>query len=119
MGESETAKQSGPTHEQSSAFQVNENPTEAYTKENSGSLSKSGATEECVICKSRHGLDECASFKKMTLEERTDLIKESRICWSCLKGGHRSRYCRNKKICSTCNGNHPTLMHKESQQSKV
>ncbi|XP_068229332.1 uncharacterized protein [Palaemon carinicauda] len=37
------------------------------------------------------------------------------ICFDCLRSGHKSQYCRNRKSCNICNGNHPTLLHRHQE----
>lgn len=36
------------------------------------------------------------------------------LCHGCLKWGHLCKDCRHGKICSTCNGSHPTLLHDDA-----
>ena len=48
-----------------------------------------------------HSLDTCTTYISKSEEERVALVKEYKACWSCLKIGHISLYCRNKSACNT------------------
>lgn len=70
----------------------------------------------CPFCNSQHhNLENCSSFKKMTLKERKAFAQEARICFGCLCHGHMSRKHRNRKVCKTCSMSHPTILHDESK----
>ena len=54
----------------------------------------------CPFCNSQHhSLENCSSFKKKTVKERKVVVQEARICFGCLRYGHVSRRCRNRKVC--------------------
>lgn len=73
----------------------------------------------CPLCESSHNLNECESFLKKTLDERKDFAKETRLCFGCLNLGHISRYCKERKICDTCNKRHPTSLHGDSNSKAM
>ena len=60
-----------------------------------------------------HGVHECTLFTEKTPEERIRLVKENRACWSCLKIGHKSSFCRSRRRCNEndCRGFHNKLLH--------
>ncbi|CAC5423017.1 unnamed protein product [Mytilus coruscus] len=63
-----------------------------------GSYSGSGNSMVCIYCDGHHWSDECRKFS--TIEDRKQKIKGS--CYTCLKLGHVSRYCRFEKACYHC-----------------
>ena len=72
----------------------------------------------CPFCNSqKHSLEDCSSFKKKTVKERKAFVQEARICFGCLRYGHLSRRCRNRKVCKTCSMPHPTVLHDDSKIS--
>lgn len=60
-----------------------------------------------------HAVHECSIFIEKSPTERMQLVKEHRACWSCLKIGHRSSYCRSRRRCNEgdCNLFHNRLLH--------
>ena len=79
-----------------------------------GSDGNCNSNETCECCKkSNHSILYCKFFESKSFDEKTDFIKKSSLCFGCLSGGHISKFCRNRKICSKCNGRHPTIMHNE------
>ena len=69
------------------------------------SLSPSdGSTNRgCTICKGKHRIDECKKFQNLPVESRFGAVKESKLCFRCLKPNHLSRECKSKKVCGTEN----------------
>ncbi|XP_064109660.1 uncharacterized protein LOC135217625 [Macrobrachium nipponense] len=57
----------------------------------------------CWHCKGPHIIDECDQIAKMGHEDKLNTIKELRLCFSCLRNGHMSQYCRYRKRCNVCN----------------
>ena len=54
-------------------------------------------------------------------EERMNMPREKRACWSCLKIGHRIRDCRKRKVCGEngCTRTHHRTIHGESSAANV
>ena len=91
-----------------SSFSTNATPPEE----------RSPSCSSCPFCNSHHhSLEDCSSFKKKTVKERKAFVQEARICFGCLRYGHMSRRCRNRKVCKTCSMPHPTVLHDESKIS--
>ena len=72
-----------------------EGPRRAY---NNATSSASGA---CVICRGEHRSRDCPTFRKGDLKRRTELVKEHRLCFSCLGQGHGIKSCRFRKACGS------------------
>ena len=47
----------------------------------------------------------------MSLTERLEVVKSNGLCLGCLRYGHMKNDCRGRKVCTTCNGFHPTSLH--------
>ncbi|XP_062716240.1 uncharacterized protein LOC134291886 [Aedes albopictus] len=48
------------------------------------------------------------------LKERITKVKQLKICFNCLRPGHRVIDCSAKRICARCKKRHHTLLHEES-----
>lgn len=56
------------------------------------------ATTSCVFCeKAGHSLRKCHKFMDETVSERVKLVQEKKLCFSCLKSGHHSKDCENRR----------------------
>jgi hypothetical protein len=71
-------------------------------------------SRSCAYCKhDNHELDFCFSFLRKPWSERHEFIKDSKLCFGCLKlAGHRSKQCSDRLTCRTCGKSHPTSLHK-------
>ena len=72
----------------------------------------------CAFCKGNHDLDTCKEYLTKPLEERKLFAQEQRLCFGCLRQGHRSKFCRSRKTCSTCQRKHPTSLHGDIPKSR-
>ena len=97
--------------------------TAASGGQTSGSASAKAVHLQCLLCKgSSHELNECKTYLSKPLSERKAFTRENNLCFGCLRGGHISKRCRNRKRCSVCSKFHPTSLHgdiktRESQQT--
>ena len=82
--------------------------------ERTGSLS-------CELCKGKHDLDTCKIFLGKSLPDRKKFLQEKSLCFGCLESGHISKFCKQRKKCTTCSKFHPTSLHGDSrgQSSRV
>lgn len=77
---------------------------------------QSAYKRKCCICdQGEHRVSECPKFADCRVPDRVNLVKEHKLCFSCLAKGHVSRECRSKKQCSKegCIRTHNTLLHVE------
>ena len=68
----------------------------------------------CIIHTfSRYSTEECNNYLAKTSEEKLQLLRELRACWSCLKVGHRYTQCRSKQVYGTenCDKYHHNSLH--------
>ncbi|XP_055308589.1 uncharacterized protein LOC129572612 [Sitodiplosis mosellana] len=72
---------------------------------------------KCIMCNGEHGLYKCALFAKKSVRERSDFVKEKKLCLNCFSSTHQSRDCVSKFSCKTCKKSHHSLLHFESKKS--
>ena len=65
----------------------------------------------CVCCSQQHSLQKCAAFIALAGDQKQELIKKHRLCYLCLKPGHRKVDCRLTPKCGYCSKPHLTIMH--------
>ncbi|XP_066553505.1 uncharacterized protein LOC136721589 [Amia ocellicauda] len=69
-------------------------------------------TTSCIFCeKAGHSLHKCRKFMDETISERVKFVQEKKLCFGCLKFGHRSKDCENREICDMCEKRHPACLH--------
>ena len=72
----------------------------------------------CPSCQGNHSLEDCTEYKKRSLQARIAFVRESGLCFGCLKGGHLSRACTTRLKCGTCAKPHPTSLHDDSKNKE-
>ena len=76
-------------------------------------------TLPCANCKkTNHVLNDCIFFLKKSLNEREEFVKNKRLCFACLQGGHRSKDCKDRLKCRICEKQHPTSLHRKDRPAK-
>lgn len=68
-------------------------------------------TPVCVFDGERHYYKDCP----IPIQRRNDIVREKRLCFSCLSSKHRSRDCSKNKKCQFC----PTAFHHRALCSKA
>lgn len=58
---------------------------------------KTPAVNFCTICEDACVLNSCEEFCKKSVKERNEYTKSKGLCFSCLKQGHVSRNCKERK----------------------
>ena len=90
---------------------------------NSQDANRNKSSGHCYVCKANHYVDQCPRFQTMTPNERWEVVKEQKACFSCLKKGkgHTTANCLRKKECSeknrdgtVCKRPHHKLLHTEN-----
>ncbi|UYV75257.1 hypothetical protein LAZ67_12003119, partial [Cordylochernes scorpioides] len=79
---------------------------------------KSNNAYKCVFCDEKHLSEQCCKAMSMSLEERRKIIQEKQCCYSCLKPGHFSKYCRNVVKCVICSKKHRAILCPVSKGSQ-
>jgi hypothetical protein len=74
----------------------------------------SNSTENvCDVCAGQHCNYKCPSFLNMSVDQRIAKVKQSGLCFNCLRKGHQIKACPSDKSCSKCSKKHHTLLHFE------
>jgi len=68
---------------------------------------------QCMLHEANHGLNECKTFQRLTLNERKKLLKDYKFCFRCCSStAHNFKTCQNVIKCATCGrDNHCTALH--------
>ena len=64
----------------------------------------------CIFCKGKHDSLSCETARKLSLDERRDIVKRENVCFRCLRRGHISKKCRVNVKCEWCGNRHVLLM---------
>ena len=73
-------------------------------------LSSRASIQNCPKCTCDHVLAECPEYLKLSLNGRWESVKSARICFICLRMGHRRIECK-ESLCNVCSGPHHTTLH--------
>lgn len=73
----------------------------------------------CPLCKDSHALKDCSKFRKMTPQERWQVVISNTLCFNCLAQSHTVSNCASGQTCRVCQKRHNTLLHKPSPQSDL
>ena len=74
----------------------------------------------CWIHKSNdHYVQNCPEYTSKTADERMDLVKKHRACWTCLRTGHNQYRCFKKKECIVdgCSEMHHPTLHQQDDST--
>lgn len=79
--------------------------------------------KRCFACNQNeiHHLSKCQKFFEMNVNERWDLIRSKKLCFSCLLPKHNIKTCKNIKKCGKdgCVKPHHNLLHTGSYENKL
>ncbi|GFX18867.1 integrase catalytic domain-containing protein [Trichonephila clavipes] len=78
---------------------------------NSSNVFVAETKPNCVLCKGNnfHPLSKCYQFKKLSVEDRVEVVKRNNLCFRCFLP-HRLKECRSEKNCF-CLRPHNSLIH--------
>ncbi|GFX87633.1 integrase catalytic domain-containing protein [Trichonephila clavipes] len=78
---------------------------------NSSNVFVAETKPNCVLCKVNnfHPLSKCFQFKKLSVEDRVEVVKRNNLCFRCFLP-HRLKECRSEKNCF-CLRPHNSLIH--------
>lgn len=75
-------------------------------------------TATCCLCPDHyHNLYECEKMKKMSVEQRKDLLKTQNRCFNCLNNNHNVFNCKSRFRCRYCGRKHHTLIHENQPEN--
>jgi len=115
--EQETVLINDPLYSRSAIIQVNPKATSKASQEKRRWNAKALATKvdtPCPICNSLHDIENCPTYTMKPVDERSQIIRENRLCYGCLQPmtiDHNSRSCKQRRTCKTCDKRHPTSLH--------
>ena len=72
----------------------------------------------CGFCSAtEHEAAECRGFRSLEISDRQNKVRQTGLCFECLKSGHRARFCLER--CAHCKGRHHILCcYKRALDSK-
>ena len=73
---------------------------------------------KCFVCNNSHPLYRCEAFIKMSLNERSQVVKENRRCFNCFRT-HHNKDCNSRARCRECGYKHHTLLHDPNRPRDV
>ena len=81
---------------------------------------REAGSEVCQLCHGGHSLKVCQGFARVGSKARLEIAAQFRVCFGCLKTGHRVATCYEKRPCERCRSNfHATILHNEDDQRSV
>lgn len=78
-----------------------------FSKRENPNFKRTRRELKCTFCSGGHYPDQCTS----TLQERKAKLKDR--CFRCFQGGHRAKFCKNKRTCFHCRGYHNRALCKK------
>src|SRR5215469_9204742 len=74
----------------------------------------------CPYCeKNNHLLNTCKEILKIKHDDKVEFIKKNKLCFRCLRNNHFSSNCQKPEICSKCERNHVTILHKDYNTDNI
>lgn len=77
----------------------------------------------CIFCSKSHRSSNFFSAQKMSLDEKTQIVKDKTCCFCCLQLGHSFKYCKNNTKCPLCKKRHFIIicpnLHVNESVSKI
>ncbi|GFS67116.1 integrase catalytic domain-containing protein [Trichonephila clavipes] len=85
---------------------------------NSSNVFVTETKTNCVLCKGNnfHPLSKCYQFKKLSVEDRVEVVKRNNLCFRCFLP-HRLKECCSEKNCF-CLRPHNSLIHFSSDKTR-
>ena len=106
------------------SFQIQGNqPRQANSRNNFNNKNPERLTSHattrnrCLLCEKFHALANCEKLLALPVNARIGQIAKLRVCFNCLKPGHRNKDCTSSS-CEKCPGKHNTVLHIERNNSE-
>lgn len=87
--------------------------SEKYTKSKAHAAVHSATARKCAYCSNNHVTVYCPVFKRKSIEERYNVVRQSRLCFNCLKPRHFPVQCESDKRCLKCQQRQHTMLHRD------
>lgn len=74
----------------------------------------------CLLCNGSHCLSQCGQFKKKSVQDRVNFVRQKVLCINCLLPNHFAKGCMQSANCKVedCNRKHNTLLHFNKGRSR-
>ena len=96
-------------------FTTRQNSQPSQSSQRSYNVNVATSEVQCECCNGFHKLHLCPKFKALTVPNRAEFVKLKKLCFNCLKAGHRQQDCRGT-TCRQFNLKHHTLLHLQSSR---
>ena len=96
-------------------FTTRQNSQPSQSSQRSYNVNVATSEVKCDCCKGFHKLHLCPKFKDLTVLDRAEFVKLKKLCFICLRAGHRQQDCRGT-TCRQCNLKHHILLHMQSSR---
>ncbi|GFU18279.1 integrase catalytic domain-containing protein [Trichonephila clavipes] len=89
-----------------------------WQERNSSNVFVAETKTSCVLCKGNnfHPLSKCYQFKKLSVEDRVEVVKRNNLCFHCFLP-HKLKQCRSEKNCF-CFTHHNSLIHFSREKTR-
>ena len=76
-------------------------------------------SNKCILCENKHRFFKCNKYKSLDPAARLSLTKEKKLCFNCLKSGHRTHSCKSPNSCfqQDCSKKHHTTLYDAFQKA--
>ena len=107
--DSETTFQRRPVRARNDAVSTRKTGVEQSVSQSAGPL--------CPLHKTKHSLNNCKGFRRMSLKDRKQYLIDNNICYKCCElNAHRYRDCKQQSKCAICSSTmHPTALHTDNR----
>ena len=88
-------------------------------KSSNNSQSANVRKDQCPSCNQSHKIWKCSSFLSKSVKQRSAIVREKQLCFTCLQSGQMARDCSSKLKCrkSGCGNSHNSLLHNDTSSS--
>ncbi|XP_029055232.2 uncharacterized protein LOC114882514 [Osmia bicornis bicornis] len=74
--------------------------------------------QSCVVCKGEHPIYTCSKFLQLSIRDRLNTVRQTKLCLNCLRPNHTVIHCRLGN-CRKCEKKHHTLLHFPTETQAV
>lgn len=66
---------------------------------------------KCVNCNGGHNLSKWEDFLAKSVEQRSAIVRQKKLCFNCLRPGHFTSKCKTSARCRHCGNTHHSVLH--------
>lgn len=75
--------------------------------------------KDCRYCDKDHPLRKCIRFKRLTVQDRLQVVRKYGYCINCLAHSHFVKNCSSRDRCRMCLSEHHTLLHMSTHPTRL